>query len=337
MNLSTKYLGLDLAHPFMPGASPMVDDLDTVKRLEDAGASAIVMHSLFEEQIRELEIAAHTYVDFIDALSPEADMGFLPDSDAYALGPHAYLDQVRKVKEAVGVPVIASLNGTTRSGWLEYGHMIEQAGADALELNVFAVEADPDDSAASVEARTAAIVADLTARVKIPCAVKLSPFYTSLSHFAKQLAAAGAKGLILFNRAFSPDIDVEALEVKRQLHLSDSSELPLRLRWLGILSAQLDIPLAVSGGVHRATDAIQALMTGASAVQLVSALLTKGPHYLATLRAEVERWMIEHEYESLAAMRGNMNLARCPNPSAYARANYIHLLQNWRPSAASRG
>jgi dihydroorotate dehydrogenase (fumarate) len=330
LDLSTTYLGLPLAHPFMPGASPMVDDLDTVKRLEDAGAAAIVMHSLFEEQVRSEELAAHRYVDFLDGLSAEADT-YLPDPDDYRLGPHEYLEQIRKIRAAVSVPVIGSLNGTTRSGWLEYAKLIEQAGASALELNVFAIEADGMDSAADIESRTVEMARELVSMVKIPVAVKLSPFYSALSHFAKSIEKTGVRGLVLFNRVFQPDIDTEALELTRRLHLSDPSELPLRLRWLGILSTQVKMSLAASGGVHRPIDAVQALMAGADVVQMVSALLKQGPAHLATIRAEFEQWMTAHEYDSLASLRGSMNLARCPDPAAYLRANYIHLLQSWRP------
>jgi dihydroorotate dehydrogenase (fumarate) len=330
MNLRTQYLGLDLAHPFMPGASPMVDDLDVVKRLEDAGASAIVMHSLFEEQLTAEQLATHHYVDFLDGRSAEAQT-YLPDPAEFRLGPDAYLDQVRLIKKSVRVPVIASLNGTTLSGWLEHAKLIEQAGADALELNVFSVAADPHSSGADLEKRIVEMTRELKKLVKIPVAVKLSPFYSSLAHFARELERAGASGLVLFNRVFQPDIDPDALEVRRVLHLSDPSELPLRLRWLGILSPQLTLSLAASGGVHHAPDAVQALMAGAHAVQMVSSLLMRGPEHLRKVRTDVENFMSDHEYASLADLRGSMNLARCPDPVAYTRANYIHLLQSWRP------
>ncbi|MFZ5480412.1 MAG: dihydroorotate dehydrogenase-like protein [Myxococcota bacterium] len=331
MDLRTTYLGLELAHPFMPGASPLVDDLDAVRRLEDAGAAAIVMHSLFEEQITREQLARLRFVDFLDGLSPEA-RGYLPDPDAFTLGPDAYLDQIRRIKEAVSVPVIASLNGTTRAGWLDHARLMEEAGADALELNVYAVAADPDVAGEAIEAETLAMVAALDARVRIPVALKVCPFYSSLAHFARRVEAAGAEGLVLFNRLFQADIDPVALEVRRVLHLSDSSELPVRLRWLAILSARVGLSLGASGGVHTATDAVQALMAGAHGVQMVSALLKHGPRRLTEVRLGVETWMEEHGYHSLAQLRGCMDLSRCPDPAGYERANYLHLIESWRAS-----
>lgn len=331
MDLHTDYLGLSLAHPFMPGASPLVDDLDTVKRLEDAGASAIVMHSVFEEQVtmaheRYLEdLEAHTH-SFAEASS------FLPEPSEFRLGPDAYLEQIRRIRACVRVPVIASLNGVTPSGWLDYAKLIEQAGAHALELNVYHVATDPEEPGTLVEKRTLDILAAVRASVSIPLTVKLSPFYSSLSSFAAELEHAGARGLVIFNRFYQPDIDIEALEVDPHLHLSDSTELLLRLRWLAILSAQRKLDLAVSGGVHTPEDAIKALMAGATAVQMTSALLRHGPSHLTTILEGVRAWMITHEYESLAQLRGSMNLARCPDPLHFERGNYIKLLQAWRPS-----
>ena len=329
MDLSTTYLGINLAHPFMPGASPLVDDMDTIRRLEDAGASAIVMRSLFEEQLVMEEMATQAYTDFARDSHAEA-RSFLPNPDQFVFGPSEYLDQLRRIKEAVKVPVIASLNGTTLGGWLEHARLMEQAGADAIELNVYALAAEPQTSGKTLEDRSLEMLRAVKAVVKIPVAVKLSPFYSSLSHFAQGAQAAGADGLVLFNRFYQPDIDVEALEVKRTLRLSDSSELPLRLRWLAILSTQLRLGLAASGGVHTAEDAVQAIMAGAHAVQVVSALLKNGPERLKTLREEVSIWMEQHEYESLKQMRGSMSLTSCPDPSAYERANYMLLLQSWR-------
>jgi dihydroorotate dehydrogenase (fumarate) len=329
MDLSVEYLGLKLKDPFMPGASPLADELGTVRALEDAGASAIVMRSLFEEQLAQEQLLAHKASDYSRESFAEAS-SFFPEPEEYRLGSDAYLEQLRRMKEAVDIPIIASLNGTTTAGWIDHARLIAQAGADALELNVYAVAADPTIDGAELERRTLELVQSVTEKVELPVGVKISPFYSSLSHFAQRLERAGADALILFNRLFQPDIDIEALEVKRVLHLSDNSELPLRLRWLGILSAQLGVPLAVSGGVHSSADAIRALMAGATVVQVVSALLRSGPEHLASLRADVVRWLEEHEYESLSQLRGSMNLASCPDPSAYERANYIYLLQSWR-------
>ncbi len=329
MDLSSRYLGLDLPHPFMPGASPLVDDLDVVRRLEDAGAAAIVMHSLYEEQLISEQLATfHSMEDpaesFAEALS------YLPTPPKFALGPEEYLEQLRKVKETVAVPVIASLNGVTLGGWLEYAGLMAGAGADALELNVYHLATDPEESGQALEQRNLEMVRTVVAEVKIPVAVKLWPTYTSLANFALQLDSAGVSGMVLFNQFYQADIDTEKLEVKRSLDLSSSADLPLRLTWLAILSAQVSATLAVSGGVHTAEDAVKAVMAGASAVQMVSALLQDGPDRLRTIRQEVASWMEEREYESLQQMKGSMNRLRCPDPKAFERANYLHILQSWR-------
>ena len=329
MDLSTHYLGFDLPHPLMSGASPLADDLDTVRRLEDAGSSAIVMRSLFEEQITGEQLATHAYLEepadsFAEALS------YLPSPEQFALGPEDYLEQLQNVKAAVGVPVIASLNGTTRGGWLEFARLMQQAGADAVELNVYQLATDPSRSADDIERETLSMVRSIKEGLEIPVAIKLSPFYTSLAHFASQLDEMGIDGLVVFNRFYQADIDVEELTVEKVLRLSDSHELLLRLRWLAILSGQVKTSLAVSGGVHTSFDAIKAVMSGAHAVQVVSALLKHGPEHLMTLRRQMAEWMEEQGYQSLEQMRGSMNLSRCPDPSAYERANYMQILQSWQ-------
>ncbi len=329
MDLSTKYLGLDLAHPLMPGASPMVDDLDTVRRLEDAGASAIVMHSLFEEQLVGDAMSALRSVDAHTESFAEAT-SYLPRPDEYRLGPEEYLEQVRKIKAAVKLPVIASLNGTTLGGWLDYSKLMEQAGADALELNVYYLPTDPAVGGLDVERNALGMAQAVKRAVGIPVAVKLSPFYSSLPAFAHQLDAVGVDGMVLFNRFYQPDIDVERLETVRSLRLSDSSDLLLRLRWLAILSGSVRGSLACSGGVHTPMDAIKAVMAGAHAVQMVSALLLHGPKTLKSVLDGMRTWMEEHEYESLRQMQGSMNLQKSPNPQAYERANYLHILSEWR-------
>jgi dihydroorotate dehydrogenase (fumarate) len=329
MDLSTTYLGLKLPNPLMPGASPMVDDIDNVRRLEDAGAAAIVMHSLFEEQISREQVAHFVHTESHGQSFAEA-LTYFPSPEAFALGPEEYLDHVRKVKQAVSVPVIGSLNGFSTGGWLDHAKLIEQAGADALELNVYYLGSSPDESSASVEERTIQMVQAVHKAVRIPVAVKLSPYYTSLAHFAKRLDEAGADGLVLFNRFYQPDIDVEELQVRRQIHLSSSAELPLRLTWLALLSPKVKVSLAVTGGVHTVLDVVQSVMTGAHAVQMVSALLKRGPSYLATLKRELAQWLEEHEYHSLHQMQGSMNLEACPDPQVYERANYMLMLQSWR-------
>lgn len=329
MDLTTTYLGFHLPHPFLPGASPLVDDLDTVRRLEDAGAAAIVMHSLFEEQITREQLATARHLEGPAESVAEA-LSYLPTPDSFALGPEEYVGQLQRIKAAVSVPVIASLNGTTEGGWLAYARLLEEAGADALELNVYSLATDLEQSGETIERRTLHMLAAVKGWIRIPVAVKLSPFYSSLAHFAGRLAGAGADGLVLFNRFYQPDIDAEALEVVPALRLSDSSELLLRLRWLAILSGRVKASLAVSGGVHTGLDAVKAVMAGADAVQVVSALLKNGPERLATLRQELARWLEEHEYDSLAQMRGSLNLLHCPDPAAHERANYMTILQSWR-------
>ncbi len=329
IDLSTRYMGLTLPHPLISGASPLAADLDTVRRLEDAGTAAIVMFSLFEEQLSGEGMAAFAHLDHHAETFAEAQT-LLPDPELFAFGPEPYLEQLRRIKESVDVPVFASLNGTTDDGWLEFARAMESAGADGLELNVYEVATDPRVTGAEIEDRTVAMVRAVCDSLHIPVAIKLSPFYSSLGHFVGRLEDAGAQGLVLFNRFYQADIDVEALELERSLHLSDSSELLLRLRWLAILSPQVRMSLALTGGVHQTVDAVKAIMSGADAVQMVSALLQKGPAALEEVRLGLQRWLEEHEYDSLDQMRGSMSLASCPDPHAYERANYIRVLQGWR-------
>jgi dihydroorotate dehydrogenase (fumarate) len=335
VDLSTQYLGFDLPHPFMPGASPLVDDMGLVRGLEDAGAAAIVMHSLFEEQIVSEELAQHLHTEAHAESYAEAT-SFFPSPSAFSLRSDEYLEQIRRIKAAVSVPVIASLNGTTPFGWIDHARLIEQAGADALEINTYYLATDHLESSENVEQRTMDVLEAVRENVDIPVAVKLSPFFSALAHFARRLEDAGAAGLVLFNRFYQPDIDIETLDVVPSLRLSDSSELLLRLRWLAVLSGRMRGSLAVSGGVHTPADAIKAIMAGADAVQMVSALLHHGPHRLAVVREGVVRWMEEHGYESLHQMRGSMNLTRCPDPAALERSNYMRVLQSWDSSRAHR-
>jgi dihydroorotate dehydrogenase (fumarate) len=330
MNLSTAYLGFELPHPLMPGASPLVDDLDTVRLLEDAGAPMIVMHSLFEEQIVREELAVTRSIVTPQESYAEA-LTYFPEPKEFTLGPEDYLEHLRRVKAVVSVPVIGSLNGTTDGGWLEYARLIEQAGANGLELNLYELGADPTEPAEKVELRGLQVVRAVRESVRIPVAVKLSPFYSSLAHFARQIDGLGVDALVLFNRFYQPDLDVENLDVVRTVGLSHPGELLLRLRWLALLSGKVRAALAVTGGVHTALDAVKAVMAGAHAVQMVSALLRHGPLHLRRVRDDLARWLEEHEYESLAQMRGSLSLERCPDPRAYERANYMKILQSWDP------
>lgn len=334
MDLSTTYLGMKLPHPLMAGASPFANDMDGVRRLEDAGSAAIVLDSLFEEQIEAEAMATTGALDGPKDQYAES-LSYLPEPGAFRVGPDEYLQKIANVKKAVKLPVIASLNGTRRGGvegWLRYAKLIEQAGADALELNLYDVAADAGQPGSEVEDRHVSVVREVRRVTRLPLAVKLSPFYSSLPHFAVELRNAGADGLILFNRFFQPDIDLENLAAQRVLRLSDSSELPLRVRWLAILSGRTKLSLAASGGVHRVEDVLKAVMAGADAVQMVSALFRHGVEHLKTLRQQMEQWLKEHEYESLRQAKGSMSLLKTDNPSAFTRANYVEILQNWEAS-----
>ena len=327
MDLSTTYMGFKLPHPLIPGASPLVDNLDTVRRLEDAGAPMIVMHSLFEEQIVGEQMAVVRSMEIGDESYAES-LSYLPRPVDYRLGPDEYLAQITRIKSMVSVPVIGSLNGVTNGGWLAYAKLIEQAGADGLELNIYELATDLEESSENVEKRALDVAKAVKRSVSIPVAVKLSPFYSSIANFCKRLDCLGMDALVLFNRFYQPDIDVEQLEVVR-VQLSRSSELPLRLRWLAILSGRIRASLAATGGVHTGIDAVKAVMAGAHGVQMVSALLEHGPAHLKKVREDMSRWMEDHEYESLRQMQGSMNLSRCANPKAYERANYLKILQSW--------
>ena len=308
MKLTTRYLGLTLEHPFMPGASPLADSMDSVLQLEDAGASAIVMRSLFEEQILRERFG---------------DAGF-------TFGPERYLDQLRRIKARVAVPVIASINGTTTEGWLKYARLLERAGADAVELNFYHVASNPDEDGAAVEARLLDIVAVVKESVTIPLAIKLSPFYSSLPNLARKLDTIGAEGLVVFNRFYQSDIDPEELHDRPVIQLSTSADLLLRLRWLAILAPAFRGSLAITGGVHQPIDAVKAVMAGADAVQMVSSLLEHGASHLSHIREGFVTWCEAHEFESIDELRDSMSLLYCSDPHAFERRNYVQVLQSWR-------
>jgi dihydroorotate dehydrogenase (fumarate) len=326
MDLSTTYLGFTLPHPIMPGASPLADNLDTVKRLEDAGAAAIVMYSLFEEQIiadqeravREVEVPENSYAEALT---------YHPLTGEVRLGPDMYLEKVAAVKKCVSVPVIGSLNGVSEGGWMRYARLIEQAGADALELNIYFLADDPSVSGSAVEERLLAVVGQVKQSINIPVAVKISPFFSSLPHFCKKLEEAGADGVILFNRFYQPDIDTVHLEIVPKLKLSTRDELLLRLRWVAMLSGSLRLSFGITGGVHTGIDVVKAIMCGAHGVQMVSALLMNSPEYLTTVRDELSAWLESHQYESLAQMQGSMGKEHAPDRDLIERVNYIRVLQ----------
>ena len=329
MNLSTTYLGLKLANPFVVGASPYSDSTTMACQLQDAGAAAIVMRSLFEEQIDAEQRALRHHVETPAESNPEAT-SFFPNYSEYQLMPDHYLRQIEELKRALTIPVIASLNGCRPGGWTDYARKCEEAGADAIELNLYQLATNPQVAAYELEADMLETVGLVVSGVRIPVAVKLSPFLTAPAHFAVTLEKIGARGVVLFNRFYQPDFNIEELEVQPHLKLSDSSELLLRLRWLAVLSPHFRGSLAASGGVHGTADAVKAILAGANAVQLVSALLRNGPHLLTMLLTGLAEWMDEHGYESVEEFRGAMNLSRCPDPAAFERANYQKILQSWR-------
>ncbi len=329
MKLTTSYLGLKLRNPFIVGASPFSDVVHSACQLQDAGASALVMRSLFEEQIDAEQRALTHHVETAAESFSEA-ASFFPSFEEYQLTPDLYLRQIEHLKASLSIPVIASLNGCRPGGWTEYARKFESSGADAIELNLYQLVTDPAISADVVEADMLETVRSVTTSVKIPVAVKISAFHTSLAQFTLALEHAGAKGVVVFNRFYQPDFNLEDLEVKSQLKLSDSSELLMRLRWLAILSPHVKGSLAASGGVHSTEDAAKALLAGAHAVQVVSVLLKHGPRVLSTLLNGLQHWMTERGYTSIDEFRGAMNLSRCPDPAAFERANYQRILQSWR-------
>lgn len=317
MELSTTYLGLKLSHPFIAGSGPLTENLDSAKRLEDAGAAAIVMHSLFEEQ---LEREAGT--------RPQSS--HFPKPSEFPSHPDDYLVLLSRISATVQVPIIASLNGTAPKDWLKYSKLIELAGADALEINIYHLSLDPRETGAEVEERLIEFARVAKSTVKIPVAVKLSPFYSAPLNIVTRLDALGVDGIVLFNRFYQPEIHPDALITKPMAGLSTSSELPIRLHWIAILSGRIRASLAVTGGVHTAEDAGRAIAAGAHAVQMVSALLEKGPERLCEIRFELEEWMERHHYKSVEKMRGCLSLQNCPSPAGDERANYARLLQSWR-------
>jgi dihydroorotate dehydrogenase (fumarate) len=328
IDLTTRYLGLDLCSPLVASAGPLTQELDTLRRLEAAGAAAVVLPSLFEEDIVH---AAHSVDRLLSAGTesfPEA-LTYLPEMADYDTGPRRHIELVEAAAAELGVPVIASVNGTTPGGWVRYAGELARAGADAIELNLYQVVADFDATASDVEAHMAELVAAVRAEIDVPLAVKIGPWLTAPAHTARALVAAGADGLVLFNRFYQPDIDLETLEVRPHLVLSTSVESRLPLHWIAILSGRVDASLAASTGVHTADDVAKLLLVGADVVMSTSALLTHGPEHLRMLEAGLRAWMAEREYESVAQLRGSMSQRNVPDPTAYERANYIQELRSF--------
>jgi dihydroorotate dehydrogenase (fumarate) len=329
MDLSTSYLGLTLKNPIVPSASPLSRSLDTMKRLEDAGASAIVLYSLFEEQIEHESAELNHYLRYGTESFAEA-LSYFPQTEEYSLGPDEYVEHVRKAKEALRIPVIGSINGISTGGWIEYARKIEQAGADALELNVYYIPTDPRLTGGEVDQRYLQILNAVKGAVTIPVAMKLSPFFSSLAGLAQQLVAARADGLVLFNRFYQPDIDLEHLEVKPEVTLSNPSSIRLPLRWIAILHGRVKASLAATSGIHSAEDVLKLLMAGADVTMMCSALLKHGPAHIRRVLTDMEQWMAQHEYESVRQMKGSMSQKSVADPSAFERANYMKALTQYK-------
>jgi dihydroorotate dehydrogenase (fumarate) len=329
MDLSTTYLGLKLKNPIVPSAGPLSKHLDSIKSVEDAGASAIVMYSLFEEQIihESLELYHHTSENtnsFAEALT------YFPEAANYEVGPEGYLEQIRKAKEAVSIPVIASLNGITKGGWIDYAKKIEQAGADALELNIYQLATDPNKNGTDIEQLYVDILTTVKSTVKIPVTMKLSPYFSALANLASRLDKAGADGLVLFNRFYQPDINLEKLEVEPSILLSTPMAMRLPLRWTAILSGIVKADIAASSGITTAEDVLKLLMAGAKVTHMMSSLLKYGVKHITEVLADLEKWMEVHEYESVKQMIGSMNCHSVANPAEFERANYMRVLNSYK-------
>lgn len=329
MDLSTTYLGLPLKNPIVPSAGPLSHSIDSMKRLEDAGASAMVMYSLFEEQIAHDAAELDHYLLYGTESFAES-LTYFPEASDYNVGPEEYVQLLRKAKEALSIPVIGSLNGITPGGWIRFAKKIEEAGADALELNVYYLPTDPDLPSGEVEDRYLAVLHEVKRTIHIPVAMKLSPYFSSFAHFAHRLDIAGADGLVLFNRFYQPDIDIEALEVVPRVILSTPMAMRLPLRWIAILHGKIKGSLAATSGIHVAEDVIKMLMAGADVTMMCSTLLKNGPEQITKVLADIDRWMLEHEYHSVAQMKGSMSQKSVADPAAFERANYMKALNTYK-------
>ena len=333
-DLSTKYLGLKLKNPLVASAGPLTRELGNIRRLEDVGASAIVFHSLFEEQIdleaNELDRQLSPNEGFAEAQS------YLPELTAYNIGPEGYIEHLHKAKQAVGIPVIGSLNGVSAGGWIRYAKLIEEAGADALELNIYYLPVSTSEDSTQVEKMQADLVREVKKSISIPVAVKLGPYFSAIPNMMKKLDEAGADGLVLFNRFYQPDFDLETLEVVPNLALSDSRELLMRLHWVAILYGNVKADLAITGGVHTAADVIKSMMAGARVAMMTSAVLRYGVGHFASVRWKLMEWMHDHDYQSIQEMQGSMSLRAVPEPAAFERANYMRVLSGYTLKTAAR-
>lgn len=329
MDLTTTYLGLKLTNPIVPSASPLSHTLDSMRRLEDAGASAIVMYSLFEEQIVQESAELNHYLSYGTESFAEA-LSYFPQAEDYNLGPEEYLDLLHKAKTSLHIPIIASLNGISTGGWIKYAQKMEEAGADALELNVYYIPTDPKLTGAEVENRYVEVLQAVKKTVRIPVAIKLNPFFSALANVAHRLDEAGADGLVLFNRFYQPDINLDTLEVIPNVILSTPQALRIPLRWIAILYRRVRASLAATSGIHTAEDALKMLMAGADVTMMCSALLRHGPNHIKKVLDDMNRWMTEHEYVSVQQMKGSMSQKSIADPSAFERANYMKALQSFK-------
>jgi dihydroorotate dehydrogenase (fumarate) len=327
LDLTTRYLGMQLRTPLVASASPLSHEIDNIRRLEDAGASAVVLYSLFEEQLRQESLELDFYLSEGTESHPES-LSFFPQPGEFVLGPDGYLEHIRKAKAAVKVPIIASLNGSSVGGWIQYATQIQEAGADALECNIYWIVTDPNMTAAQVEQQYLDIVQAVKSAVSIPVAVKISPFFSNLANMAKRLDEAGADGLVLFNRFYQPDIDLATLDLKPNVLLSTPQAIRLPLTWIGILHGKVKASLAATGGVHNPDDVIKLLMVGAQVTMLCSTLLRNGINQVRSIEQGMRQWMEHHEYESVQQMQGSMSQLRCPDPSAFERAQYMRAVKS---------
>lgn len=333
-DLTTTYLGLRLHSPIVASASPLTGKLESLLELERAGIGAAVLPSIFEEQVEHDQLDVHELLEHATHSFGEA-LTWFPELEEYATGPDHYLEHLASAKAALGVPVIASLNGVSPGGWLRYAKLCEEAGADALELNVYAVETDAGLAAGAVEERTAGLVREVRSAVSIPLAVKVGPFYSAFAHMAAQLRDAGADGLVLFNRFLQPDIDLDTMEITPWLALSTPAELRLPLRWIAILHGRIDVSLAGTSGVHDWQGALKLLLAGADVAMVASAALARGPHVVSGMVDGIREWMVEREYTSIEQLKGSMSQVACPDPAAFERGNYMKALVSYAPGAGS--
>ncbi len=331
MDLTTTYMGMTLKSPLVVGScAPLTEEIDNIKRMEDSGAAAVVLHSFFEEQLRQEQLELHHHLTYGTESFAEA-LTYFPEPEIFHVGSDEYLNHIRTSKEMVNIPIIASINGSTLGGWLDYSQQIEQAGADALELNIYYVPTDLDSPGGEIEQNYLDILKAVKSEINIPVAIKLSPYFSNMANMAKRLEETGADGLVLFNRFYQPDIDLNNLEVYPNVLLSTPQAMRLPMRWIAILYGKIEADLAATSGIHHSSDVIKMVMAGAKITQVVSALLRHGIHYLGTLEEGIRNWMEENEYESIQQMQGSFSQLHCPDPAAFERSQYMKALQTYAP------